>query len=156
MPMTDKKHSEKGEVDDQFWLDKQCLEPIISVPDCSRLCNACLWVLQQIVSHKSRRTTRHVEPWTTLSSSADRGCQLCIYLRNQWYKYMGNDKETGHIVSHALAFRNGGAVIFYPGEKFNSEVWSKSIEFDFLNPACESHFTYDPIQVAPRHSNSSS
>ena len=140
IPRTDKKHSKKREPDDHLWLDKQCLKPIMEVPGCSRLCNTCLWVLQRSVSHKPGKNTRHVQYWTTLSSSADRGCHLCIYLRDQWDKYIGNDRATEHTLSHALAneVENGRAVIFYRGKSPSKELNPKRIKFDFLNPACES------------------
>ena len=140
IPKTDMKYSQQREPDDRLWLDKQCLEPIMKVPGCSRLCDACLRVLQRSVSHKPCEKTRHVQYWNTLSSSADRGCHLCTHLRDQWEKHMGNDRATEHILSHALAekVKSGRAVFFYRGKTPSKEVNPKSIKFDFLNPACES------------------
>ena len=152
-PRSDKEHSEKREPDDDLWLDKQCLEPITSVPGCSRLCNACLWVLQRSVSQRFCKDTTHLRYRTTLSSLADRGCHLCIHLLDQWDEHVDDNRATAHIMSHAyVALGKNGRVVFF----YRDVISSKSVKFYILKPACESHFTCNPIQVVPRHSNPSS
>ena len=157
-PRTDKEHSENRGPDDHHWLDEQCLQPITPVYGCSPLCNACIWVLQRSFSTKSIKYSTHVRYWTTLSSSADQGCHLCIHLRDQWDKYMGDNRATAHIMSRTYAYggENGRVVVFYRGTNPDGDTRPRSIKFFFLNPACESHFSCNPIQVVPRHSNPSS
>ncbi len=65
------------------WMDEQCLKPIRSLPGCSRLCDACLWIFQQTPMQICERPPvdrSHVRYLATLEKSAGQGCLLCSRL----------------------------------------------------------------------------
>ena len=127
------------------WLDKLCLGPIKLVPGCSRLCNACLRVLQH---SESPLRIKHLRYWTTLKSSADRGCRLCIYLLEHWYEDLDDHSEIAHVESFADVSDEKKSV------SFNRTSYRFSgVLFEFVNPACpacKSKSMCNPIQVTPR------
>ena len=63
--------------------DEQCLKPIRSMPGCSRLCDACLWIFQHTPMQICERPPvdrSHVRYLATLEKSAGQGCLLCSRL----------------------------------------------------------------------------
>lgn len=74
------------------WMDQQCLNPIRSVPGCSRLRDACLWIFQQSPVEMQQDSVQmregtpvyrgHLRYLGTLLESMMQGCLLCIRLSN--------------------------------------------------------------------------
>ena len=139
------------------WLDEYCLGPITSVHGCSHLCNACLLILglsapsaAEKIDHNGDMLVRHLRYWTTLRSSAERGCLLCIYLLDRW-KWSGDEyKATTLLRSQATV------LVGDHGVEFHCSISSIHAFFYLVNPACKSQHTCNPIQMLPRHSKTSS
>ena len=151
--ISDEDEIESQESEDEF-LDEICLEPITSVHGCSRLCNACLLILKlsawKELSHSEIVLLRHLRYWTTLRSSAERGCLLCIYLLDRW-------KGSEDVYEATALVRSQARLVFGDHEVlFECSMSGFAVVFYLVNPACKSHSICNPIQVLPRHSNISS
>ena len=73
-----------GKIEHEYeWMDEKCLNPIRSVPGCSRLCDACLWIFQQSpVQMRDQHLVyrSHLRHLATLIQSTLQGCLLCSRL----------------------------------------------------------------------------
>ena len=151
MMCTSERDSESDGDGGEFWvwLDELCLEPITSVHGCSRLCNACLRILKlsaaKMIGDHERMLLRHLRYWTTLRSSAERGCLLCIRLLDRW-KGSEDDRRATALVESFAFVRLGGHEVF-----FQSSMLKDYEIFDLVSPACKSQSLCNPIQMLLRH-----
>ena len=138
------------------YLDEMCLEPITSVHGCSRLCNACLGILQAsaspVLSHMqggspepSHMWLDHLRYWATLRSSAEGGCLLCSYLLDLWEGSGDEYRATALVRSQAMVSVQDHQV------EFSCRMSESYVLFDLVNPACKSLFICTRIRMLPRH-----
>ena len=116
------------------------------VPGCSRLCNACLVVLQG-----NQEDGRSFGPRTTNKDSAEQGCVLCLRLLRL------GDKHVDFVANGSLDNMSRGdtnnIVLIYKYQKGKHNYQTIRFVLHLIDPACKSQFACSPIQVAPRHSN---
>ena len=151
---SDEDEIESKTSDHDFWLDEFCLEPFMPLFGCSQLCNACSLILElsawKELSHNKCASIHHLRYWTTLRSSAERGCLLCTRLLDEWKGYGDEYEETAIVSSKALV------EVGDHGVSFCCSLSNLSPFFCIVNPACKFHFKCIPIQMLPRNSNTSS
>ena len=104
------------------------------VPGCSRLCNACLGVLQQ---YRSPSPSLPCGFWTTPSSSAERDCVMCIrllYLRDEKVDFaeigsLANESRSNSdervVIYMTLSYSWGGAL--FPTLRTDNEQQPRAV-----------------------------